>query len=347
MSLKHPLPGVPRVESPFAAEIFDALQVDSAVRTIADQLHFNGYATFRFPDDEFDARAERIRNALWSRYDWAAWRASRASLRVQDAWKDNDDVRAVAVNPGILSLLQVLYGRNPWPFQTLNFPVGTEQHFHSDSVHFSSVPERFMCGVWVALEDVKEEGGPLCYFPGSHRWPICTNEAVGHADHLSPHPTTQEVYHQAWRNLVRIHRLEKRLFLAKRGDALIWAANLLHGGEPHLDRSVTRWSQVTHYYFDDCCYYTPMLSDPFLGKIAFREPMNICTGETQHNTYHGIPIPPQFLTTASRGYLPRVPPPKFDGASYLAANPDVAAAGADPWEHYLRHGRAEGRRLRP
>lgn len=37
------------------------------------------------------------------------------------------------------------------------------------------------------------------------------------------------------------------------------------------------------------------------------------------------------------------PPPSFDPAWYLAAYPDVAAAGRDPWRHYRRHGRREGR----
>ncbi|MCP2086964.1 UNVERIFIED_ORG: ubiquinone/menaquinone biosynthesis C-methylase UbiE/glycosyltransferase involved in cell wall biosynthesis/TolA-binding protein [Paraburkholderia sediminicola] len=34
---------------------------------------------------------------------------------------------------------------------------------------------------------------------------------------------------------------------------------------------------------------------------------------------------------------------KFDGAYYLKCNPDVAAAGVDPYEHYLSSGRREGR----
>lgn len=34
---------------------------------------------------------------------------------------------------------------------------------------------------------------------------------------------------------------------------------------------------------------------------------------------------------------------EFDAEWYLAAHPDVAAAGVDPWEHYERHGKAEGR----
>lgn len=35
----------------------------------------------------------------------------------------------------------------------------------------------------------------------------------------------------------------------------------------------------------------------------------------------------------------------FDGRAYLEANPDVAAARADPLQHYLAHGLWEGRPL--
>jgi glycosyltransferase involved in cell wall biosynthesis len=34
----------------------------------------------------------------------------------------------------------------------------------------------------------------------------------------------------------------------------------------------------------------------------------------------------------------------FDAAYYLANNPDVAAAGVDPYEHYIKYGKMEGRR---
>ncbi|MGV1003171.1 MAG: hypothetical protein ACOYEV_00080 [Candidatus Nanopelagicales bacterium] len=39
-------------------------------------------------------------------------------------------------------------------------------------------------------------------------------------------------------------------------------------------------------------------------------------------------------------------PGVFDSDYYLASNPDVAAAGVDPWTHYLHHGRQEGRAAR-
>ena len=39
-------------------------------------------------------------------------------------------------------------------------------------------------------------------------------------------------------------------------------------------------------------------------------------------------------------------PEGFDGELYLKLNPDVAAAGLDPGEHYVQHGRREDRRWR-
>ena len=39
--------------------------------------------------------------------------------------------------------------------------------------------------------------------------------------------------------------------------------------------------------------------------------------------------------------------PLFDKKFYLARYPDVAAAGADPWLHYLTHGAAERRKPNP
>lgn len=49
-----------------------------------------------------------------------------------------------------------------------------------------------------------------------------------------------------------------------------------------------------------------------------------------------------LLVGARKGHAPSR---AFDGAQYLAANPDVQSAGENPLLHYLRHGRGEGRRV--
>jgi phytanoyl-CoA dioxygenase PhyH len=295
----NPLPGVPPVESPFFREILDELELDEPMRAIAEQLHTQGWAVLDFPDPELDVVAERIKASLHPRYDWDHWQSegwqNNDGLRIQDAYKFNTDVQRIAANPRILALLSTLYGRRALPFQTLNFPVGTQQHYHTDSVHFSSVPERFMCGVWVALEDIGPAQGPLMYFSGSHKWPIYTNEHIGICRAGDADPPDQDVFHPLWSELVRVNKIEPTCFHAKKGQALIWTANLLHGGSRQTDPGLTRWSQVTHYYFDGCSYYSPMESDPFYGRIFFRRPQDISTGAIVPNIYSGRRVPDLFV----------------------------------------------------
>jgi hypothetical protein len=99
--------------------------------------------------------------------------------RIQDAWRIDERVKALALAPPVLTLLADLYGRRPLPFQTINFRIGSQQKAHSDALHFSSKPEGFMCGVWVALEDIDAANGPLVFYPGSHTLPFQTMTDAG------------------------------------------------------------------------------------------------------------------------------------------------------------------------
>ena len=290
-------PGIPLVESPLFPQVRATLALTPEEELIATQLSERGYATLAFPDQDFDGRAERIKRTLAPRYgiDFEDDRADKTvgERRIQDAWKFDEDVRAIASNTAILALLDKLYGRPAFPFQTLNFPVGTEQAPHTDVVHFSSLPERFMCGVWVALEDITLDNGPLCYFPGSHRWPILTNALIGRRGHGSALASAQDPFEPAWTALREATGAIEDRFLARKGEALIWSANLLHGGSAQTDRRRTRWSQVTHYYFEDCIYYTPAFSDEALGQLHLRHPVAITDGLARPNRYLGTPVPQQ------------------------------------------------------
>ena len=62
-----------------------------------------------------------------------------AAIRCQDGWKEVDAVRQLAVHDSVLAALRMLLDREPLPFQTLNFPVGTSQYSHSDSIHFHTI----------------------------------------------------------------------------------------------------------------------------------------------------------------------------------------------------------------
>ena len=56
--------------------------------------------------------------------------------------------------------------------------------------------------------------------------------------------------------------LESQTATMRKGEALIWSSNLLHGGSPHRPiAALTRWSQVTHYFFEGGRYWKPLASD--------------------------------------------------------------------------------------
>lgn len=168
----------PIIESPTFKNGKTAFSIKTA--KIAHNLHTNGYAIIDFPDDQIEERAERIKNSLQDRFDLNSWVSvgwkNGESLRLTDEWISDEDIRSIATNQDVIDLLSELYGSPAFPFQTLNFPVGTQQAVHSDTMHFNTIPERWMCGVWVALEDIDEDNGPLVYYPGTHNWPILWGE---------------------------------------------------------------------------------------------------------------------------------------------------------------------------
>lgn len=289
--MTNPFPGLPLIESPLFPMQKGSMDLTAEEERVATDLYERGFAVFDFPDQELGARIERIKRNLAPHYridfDDPHSNKTAGERRIQDAWEFDADVRAIASNEAVMELLGKLYGRRAFPFQTLNFPVGTQQAVHSDSVHFSSLPERFMCGVWLAMEDVDAGAGPLFYVPGSHRWPILTNALIGRRGHGSARDTVQEPFGPGWAALCEVHQAKPETLLAKKGQALIWCANLLHGGSPQTDATLTRWSQVTHYYFEDCIYYTPAFSDETLGRLDLRKLRAISDGRLRANTYLG------------------------------------------------------------
>jgi hypothetical protein len=345
-----PLPGVPFVESPCFDQHFERPGVDPLIQGLARKLHKDGFAVFDFPSAEFGALADQVIRELGPRFDLPAWRARKrqdqtGGLRMQDALSCSA-VREIATNGRVLEILETLFGRKPFPFQTLNFPVGTEQSFHTDAIHFSSMPERFMVGVWVALEDIGEDQGPLYYFPGSHKLPIYENQHYGLRYEQGDIPFTQRTYEPTWRALVESCGFKEEVFTPKKGQALIWLSNLFHGGKFQTNVEKTRWSQVTHYYFEDCAYYTPMHSHIPSGVVMYREPLDISTGGRRKNQISGEPIA-DGVTQRAIPDLAKVHaihlPKGFDPARYLQLNPDVRATGVNPVVHYLEYGRTEQR----
>jgi ectoine hydroxylase-related dioxygenase (phytanoyl-CoA dioxygenase family) len=187
--------------------------------------------------------------------------------RIQDAWRISGNVKALALSAPVHALLSGLYDRRPLPFQTLNFLRGSQQAAHSDAIQFNTMPEGFMCGVWVALEDMDMDNGPLVYYPGTHKLPYLRPADIG----VEATWENYESYVDHISGLIERDGLEPRYGDIRKGQAIVWAANLVHGGMSRNDPTRTRRSQVTHYFFEGCRYYTPMASEG--EDVRWRDPV--------------------------------------------------------------------------
>jgi ectoine hydroxylase-related dioxygenase (phytanoyl-CoA dioxygenase family) len=217
----------------------------------------NGYLIVKSVID--DDTIDKIIHEIYEKHP-----ENKNSSRITDAWKEYDIIGYLAFNKKIMNILSHLYKRKPIPFQTLNFYTGTEQKLHSDQIHFCSFPLNFMCGVWIALEDISIDSGPLIYYPGSHKLPFYTMQ------HLKVKPGNYAEYENKIEKKILKYGLEPKYGTIKKGDIIIWHANLIHGGSKRNDNDLTRKSIVIHYFFENCTYWTPLLSDE--QNVVFRDP---------------------------------------------------------------------------
>jgi len=236
-----------------------------------------------------DDLISRIRSEVAGLFHPEEKEGAASYYRRQDAWEESAAVKELALLPRVLEALELLYGRKPVPFQTLNFLYGSEQANHSDAILFNTLPPRFMCGVWVALEDVTDENGPLFYLPGSHRLPQLYPENFD-LGRETPDEFINGRYGHYIESLMAAQGLKRQVFHAKKGDAVIWASNVVHGGMPRLDPNRTRWSQVTHYFFADCVCYVPLFSEPVAGEFFLRDVKDFSREGLVEQTYNGHPF---------------------------------------------------------
>lgn len=108
---------------------------------------------------------------------------------------------------------------------------------------------------------------------------------IGRRGFGSEEASAQTPFANAWSAICEAENAVEKPFLARKGQALIWCANLLHGGSTQADLTLTRWSQVTHYFFEDCIYYTPAFSDEALGRLATRNLIAVNDRAPRPNLY--------------------------------------------------------------
>ncbi|WP_192821894.1 phytanoyl-CoA dioxygenase family protein [Rufibacter sp. LB8] len=177
--------------------------------------------------------------------------------KIMFAFRQSAAIKQVVYTPQLLQILNFLMGKKVVPFQTINFLKGSEQKAHSDSIHMTTYPLGYLVAVWIALEDITPQNGPLFYYPGSHQLPYVLNPNFDHGG--TAHRIGDNAYagyEKRVQEVVNENNLEQQIFYAKKGDVFVWHANLLHGGLPILNPQATRKSMVIHYFCQDVvCYH--------------------------------------------------------------------------------------------
>jgi phytanoyl-CoA hydroxylase len=205
-------------------------------------------------DRAFRGEWPGLRFALLGGADSVEWRAEVATqpaVALDLHWASTP-IRQLIFSPKILAFLHLLFERRVLASQTLGASRGWAHEPQQDSANVVfSLPLQFV-GCSIAFEDLPEGTGELYAYRGSHRlaeFPYGDHKSAEEAKRLVP---DLDVNSAAQRHLELVRRqaaglgLEAQHLRAKRGDAIVWCADLVHG-QSALSSSLTRKNVVAHY----------------------------------------------------------------------------------------------------
>lgn len=227
-------------------------------------------------------------DAVWAGYE-SAVQAGKIRLPAEPAG-ENDPYPGRSLNPHkkapafcrilkhgqLLAAIRLLTGREPKPLQTIAGHKGSQQGLHSDSIHMTTYPLGYLTAAWIAFEDIHPDCGPLVYYPGSHRLPYVFSKDVG----ISEEDFRREgyaAYHARYEPYIQdlVANAEPHHFHARRGDVLIWHANLIHGGSARTNLELSRKSVVCHFFVKNAFVYHDLAASrsrqQYIGTCLLRD----------------------------------------------------------------------------
>lgn len=224
-----------------------------------------GYMTFSLglPDrvyEEIQASVDRVwkekppdlawanQGPLRSFADADEARDRRHSYRIADLYSHSEAALDLYLDRTVFGHIERILAQPAVATQALYFEFGSQQPLHRDPVFVQAKPASHLLAVWIALEDIGPDCGPLVYVPGSHRLPYYQFEPGEHRYDQSRYGEAEsKAMAEFDRRQVEERGLPTEVFTCKRGDALIWHSSLLHGGSVVADPSLTRKSFVVHF----------------------------------------------------------------------------------------------------
>jgi hypothetical protein len=251
------------IDKPAAEEVLTSLETDPATSEVARQLrHFHQFGYCIMPNavpadliDQYVAEykqliaAEKLKISLGLNLHPAKDADLLVPLtKLLDVHFFSAAGQNIAFSPPIRIFLEKLFREPALAFQSLHFETGSTQAVHNDTAYVVLDEPKSLCASWVALEDIQPGTGELVYYPGGHRfgeflYPGEKKSWNAKDDGHAIHDHHLQWLHQRAKEL----GIELQTFRPKKGDALMWHADLPHGGGPISAPNSTRRSLVTHY----------------------------------------------------------------------------------------------------
>ena len=183
--------------------------------------------------------------------------------KIFNAWQHSTTTNRAFHHPLVLAIAAFIFEKAVLPFQTVNFIRGSGEKPHSDSIHMTTEPLGYLSAMWVALEDIQPGSGELLYYPGSHKLKYVMSEDFANGNTaLQLGVDFRKQYEDKIADVIQQHNFTPHSFLAKKGDVLIWHANLLHAGSPVQQAHLTRKSLVAHYFAEGVLQYHEITQRP-------------------------------------------------------------------------------------
>ena len=195
-----------------------------------------------FIPDEVTAPYIKRREAFGDPVGW------REPNSYQLAW----EMRALALYTPLMETLKHLIGEEMMLHLCLTNWITSQRAWHQDDYLNPSFVNCWYAAVWIALGDIEADCGPFEYIPGSQRWPLMRGEKVreflGEDVHELHWPKTAERFTTpAVEYEMKLRRAKPKIFLARRGDVLVWHARLMHQGSLAKTPGKERRSLIAHF----------------------------------------------------------------------------------------------------
>ena len=182
---------------------------------------------------------------------WAHEFPADGNRRIVDPIVNAPSAQLAAFVPEIRDFMAAIFGEDPLAFQSLFFERGSQQRIHQDTAYVVVSQPVTIAAAWIALEDVQEGNGELVYYPGSHRFDdflFGTPEEPSKSwNQGRDGQEMHKAFLQGLDDQAAARGIEKARFLPKRGDVLLWHADLAHGGSKQTNDDASRRSIVVHY----------------------------------------------------------------------------------------------------